>query len=101
MRIKFLHPHGIDLVGYIPEFLFESDDRPAREQFNERYAHGGGWSPFNGFAVSDDATLEYPGDPAIKPVARIAFRDEEIFIYPYAWVMIRQPNGSTEVARMD
>jgi len=90
-------------VGLIPTFLSESDPRPAREQFNTAYAHGGGWRPFKGFRIIDRAfpSIQYPGDSALPPVARAQLRDEEIFIFPYAWVMILQPDGSYEISRMD
>jgi hypothetical protein len=102
MNIEFFHPRAADLVGFIPEFLWEHDQRPAKEQFNERYAHGGGWQPFEGFWVgSEDKSLNYPEDPPILPVAKIKFRQETIYVYPHAWVMIVQADGSHEIARMD
>jgi len=101
MKIERLHPRADDLMGFIPCFLLESDPRPVREQFNERYAHGGGWQPFQGFNVNERKGLTYPGDPTFYPVAKITFRDEIIYIYPYAWVMIEQTDGSVEIARMD
>lgn len=99
-------------VGMIPMFLSESDPRPAREQFNERYAHGGGWRSFNGFELSPGPTpalldgdnipnIKYPGDPIMPPLAYAMLRDEMIVIYQYAWVMILQPDGSYEISRMD
>ena len=45
--------------------------------------------------------LHYPGDPSFSPVALMVLRDEQIFVYPYAWVMILQQDGSYEIARMD
>src|SRR3982751_2684992 len=39
-------PEGL---GAIPYFLDEDDPRPAREQFHERYNHGGGWRPMPNF----------------------------------------------------
>ena len=33
------------VVGRIPEFFDETDPRPAREQADENYAHGGGCHP--------------------------------------------------------
>lgn len=33
-------------LGYIPYFLSENDQRPAKEQFVERYV--GGWHPLRG-----------------------------------------------------
>lgn len=96
------HTFGPVDLGYIPDFLLDQDERPAREQINERYAHGGGWQPLlAGWKMSADGRLSYPGDPTMPPVARTKLREEEIFVYPYAWVAIRQPDGSFEVARLD
>ena len=91
-----------ETLGLIPSFLADSDARPAREQFNERYAHGGGWYPINGCKLDIfDLTLHYPGDPPLTPIARLKFRDETILLYDYAFVLIMQQDHSFEVARMD
>jgi hypothetical protein len=103
MIVQFLHPKATkDHVGLIPSFLDEADPRPAAEQFNERYAFGGGWQPMEGF-VREPRTnkLKYPGYPPLFPLALIPFRDEVILIYQFAWVMIIQPDNSWVVARMD
>lgn len=93
-----------DMLGLIPEFLSEDDPRPAREQFNEAYAHGGGWRPFEGFVMAgpDDLYwLLYPGDPPTRSLACCRLRDELIIVYQHAWVAIVQPDGTYEIARMD
>ena len=90
-----------DHVGLIPSFLDEDDDRPAAAQFNERYAFGGGWHPQDGFKLHKDASLKYPGDPPMKPLAMMKLRNEIIMIYPYGYVMILQPDGTFEASRMD
>jgi hypothetical protein len=86
-------------LGLIPYFVFASDPRPAKEQFNERYISG--WTPFNGFKMLGGSRLKYPGDPAFAPLARTKLRDETILFYPHAWVVIMQPDGSFEACRMD
>lgn len=101
MEVKILHPRGAELLGFIPEFLRESDPRTAAEQFHERYAHGGGWSPFQGFKLLENRSIKYPGDPAHKPVAELKFRDETILVYEHAWVCILQTDGKYEISRMD
>lgn len=86
--------------GYIPSFLVESDERPVREQFAERYI--GGWQPFKGFKLlRSTMTLAYPGDPPMRPLASRRWRNERIYLYPHAWVLILQQDGSWEVSRMD
>ena len=91
-----------DYVGFIPMMLSETDPRPAKEQFDENYAHGGGWRPFEGFKYdAENHKIKYPGDPPFYPYASAKLRDETIFVYPYSWVLILQPDGSHEIARMD
>lgn len=90
----------IDL-GFLPSFLSPSDPRPAREQIDEHYSHGGGWRPFEGFTLLPGDQLEYPGDPPMKPLAEAHLRDERILFYPYEWLVIVQPDGSYEVSRVD
>lgn len=95
-----MHPRAnLEMLGFIPSFLDENDPRPAREQFNANYV--GGWYPFTGFKLWSDERLKYPEDPPLQPLFRTSLRDEEIIVYEYAWVLIRQTDGSWEVARMD
>ena len=93
----------LDLIGFIPSFLNERDQRPAKEQINANYAHGGGWNGFEGFSiVSDDPmTIVYPGDPELQAIARMTLHNETIYIFPDAWVMIMQEDGTWEIARID
>lgn len=104
MNWHILHPRGPELLGFIPQFLTESDPRSVAEQFNESYAHGGGWQPFGATQWKFNAetgSLTYPGDPSYSPVAKATLREETIWVYPHAWVCIAQADGSFEVARMD
>lgn len=86
------------IVGYLPLFLSDDDPRPAWEQFNENYVSG--WNRFDGFEL-DGTTLRYDGDPPMKPLAMTSLREETIYVYRSSWVMILQPDGSFEVARLD
>ena len=91
-----------DMVGLIPYFLDENDPRPACDQFDANYQHGGGWRSMDGFKLNHKTfTLTYPGDPPYKPLAMIALRKEKIFIYEYAFVCVLQPEGLFSVARLD
>jgi hypothetical protein len=47
-------------LGSLPKMLNEHDPRPAREQLDAGYRHGGGWSPFKGRLR--DARLHPRGD---------------------------------------
>ena len=106
MKVMLLGGTEPEQLGYVPAFLDENDPRPAREQFNERYkANGGsGWRPIDGFTNKSKEGLmflKYPGDPALEPIAFLAFRDELIVFYPYDMIAIFQPGGDYEVARMN
>lgn len=88
------------MLGYIPLFLNNHDPRPAREQFNSNYKHGG-WQPIKGFKMLPSGAIKYPNDPVLIPFARAQLRKETIFIYPASIVAILQEDGTFEVARMD
>lgn len=90
----------INGVGFLPTFLDLDDPRPAREQFHENYAHGGGWRHMKGF-VRKGVVLHYAGDPPFHPIAVMLFRDEQVFIYRHGFVAIVQPDESFTVSRMD
>jgi len=99
---EFLHPRMTpEHLGFLPGWLDENDPRPAKEQFNQNYQHGGGWDPFEGFKLIKNNWLTYPDDPPLRPLAQCQFRDELIVFYDHAWVMIKQADGSFEVCRMD
>jgi hypothetical protein len=91
----------MERLGFIPLFLDEDDPRPAKEQINEKYGHGGGWRPFSGFELLDNGDLQYPDDPPTRRLATGYFRDEQISFYEHAWLVIKQPDGNWEVARID
>ena len=91
--------HGIDELGFLPDFLNEEDPRSASAQFDANYV--GGWNPFPGFTMTEDGALQYPEDPPMVPIGCTTLRNETIFFYPYAFVAVKQPDGTFEVARMD
>jgi len=95
------HKMTIDHLGLLPDFLQDWDMRPAKEQINQRYAHGEGWSPMNGFSMGSYYVLYYKGDAPLKPLARLVFRSELILFYNHAWLAIVQKDGSYEVSRVD
>src|SRR5438132_13007657 len=94
-------PNRPEITGHIPYWLDPADPRPAKEQLNEHYMHGGGWSPFIGFKLNGDDSLTYPNDPPLTALTRARLRDELICMYRHAWVAIIQPDRSFEVCRMD
>jgi hypothetical protein len=91
-----------DMLGLLPDMISEDDPRPAKEQFDSNYQHGGGWVAMPRFSFDPSSkAIRYPGDPPMRHIAHTHLRDEWILIYPHAWVCIVQPDGSFEVARMD
>lgn len=104
------HPAGSlwSIVGMIPEFADPSDPRPAAEQFDAAYQHGGGWKPYTpgDWVMSDGGAIQYkPGeedsDPPLVALAEARLRDETIRVYDMGLVSITQPDGSFQVSRMD
>jgi hypothetical protein len=100
---KLLHPKATyEMLGYIPDFLSELDPDRAVAQLDKSYKHGGGWVPFQGFTFDPvSKSIKYPGDPAYPAIAEFTLRDEKIYMYPHAWVLVLQTDGSYVVARMD
>lgn len=83
-------------------FLSPLDTRPARTQFDENYAHGGGWRPQEGFTMDPSTKqLLYRGDPPLNPQGFTTLREELIIFYDFSYVAIVQPDDSFEVSRMD
>lgn len=91
----------VEALGFIPTFLSEDDPRPARDQFNENYAHGGGWSPMRGWKFHPQTQMILYHGEVYRPISRAHLRDETIIVYQDAWVCILQKDGSFEVSRMD
>lgn len=109
MNFKMADGHTQEELGLIPSFLSALDHRPAAEQFNDAYAHGGGWRPMSGWmnyyaqAEIGDVNLiiQYPDDEELKPIAWVLLNDEAVWVYPGAWVAIESADGKVEVSRMD
>lgn len=93
------------LTGLLPLIISDRDPRPVKDQIEDRYAHGGGYRPLNGFKLKRPATsvlyLHYPGDPPFYEVARTQVRDELVVLFDSSFVAIIQPDGSFAVTRMD
>jgi hypothetical protein len=86
--------------GFILGFLDLDDPRPAAEQINEHYVSG--WSPFEGFSFDKvSGIITYSGDPPLRPLSSLSFRDELLLIYPGEWVLILQRDDTWQIARLD
>lgn len=105
MQWILLHPRMTpEHLGFIPGFLSEDDERPAKEQIEANYV--GGWRPMPGWEMGPAGVIEYrpngeDSDPPLIPTAMTCLRDEVIMFYDHAWLVILQPNGSFEVSRVD
>lgn len=93
-------------AGIVPQFLSGKDPRPAVEQIDTAYAHGGGWREFAGFTLvnNGDETeihLVYPGEPPMRAKAYARLRDELIVLFDLDWCAIIQPDGAHNIARLD
>lgn len=91
----------LDELGIIPMFLSPGDRRPAIEQIDAHYGHGGGWRHVERFEMGESYSLCYPGDEPLQPLFAGRLRDERIFVYHYGFVAVVQPDGSFEAARID
>jgi hypothetical protein len=103
LRFIALHP-GVhpETAGLLPGFFSELDPRPAREQIDSGYQHGGGWRPQKGFTFNPATfTMQYPGDPLFKPLAWAFLREELLVIYEHEYLAIIQPDESFEIARVN
>ena len=89
-------------LGFLPAILRDDDPRPIKEQVEERYAHGGGWRPQNGFTFDfESGELKYPGDPPLRPVAMTQIHGDMVILFPYSYVLIRYRDETFDVMRMD
>lgn len=97
-------PHA---VGLIPTFLKAHDERPLKQQIDERYAHGGGWHPLADWRIHNQTwQLHYnhagEGDPDYMPLGGASLNGEIIICYPDAWTVIMDASdGTFEVSRLD
>jgi len=98
LRLDLTVTDMIEALGLIPSFLDDADPRTAAEQFNENYI--GGWRHQDGFKLTGKK-LTYPGDPPMHPLCVMLFHDEEIYLYPYSYILIKKRDGGFEICRMD
>ncbi len=111
LSVTLLHPKAtLDHLGIVPHWLNPNDDRPAAQQIDSHYQHGGGWRPMRGFELRDRArgVLVFPvkdpedgEDEVFEPFAAMMFGREMIFAYRHAIFAIVQPDGSFEVGRLN
>lgn len=97
-----------NVMGYIPAFLNLDDPRPAKEQIDDNYQHGGGW-----FETSSKYELiDWKKDGKCilhfttyhernRELSRCKIRDETLIFFEGSWLAIVQPDGKTNMARVD
>lgn len=94
-----------ETLGDLPNIFLSDDPRPAKQQANERYRHGGGWQQQQGWKFNKvTKQISYPGDAPLSWLAMTALplSHEIVALYPHDYVIIvRDGDGSFEVARMD
>jgi hypothetical protein len=94
-----------ELLGLIPAIIRQEDPRPVREQVADRYAHGGGWHPFGqgAWRLGSGMKLQFPGDPAMKPLAAttMPLSGEVVYLYAHSMILVMNSDHNYEVSRMD
>jgi hypothetical protein len=100
-RVEWTNAH---LTGDLQYMLDDEDPAPAVEQFNQRSAAG--WRSRRSRWTNDGAgeaitSRTFSRNERLTPIARARLRDETILLYPMSWVLIEQPNGEWDIARMD
>ena len=97
-----IHPRAtLAHMGRIPDMLSDFDPRPAKEQLDAGYQHGGGWRSLPKVKLLPDGRLKFPGDRPFRPIAEIRLREERIVLYEAGLVAVVQSDGSFEISRMD
>jgi hypothetical protein len=96
---SFHLPEGL---GFLPDILSAADRRPVKAQLMDRYAHGGGWRPIQGFRMQKNRTLRFPGDPPFRPSAATDINGELVIFYRNCSLLaVIQKDGKFEVTRCD
>lgn len=92
-------------AGYLPFILSNNDPRPASEQLDDRYAHGGGYNPFEGFKLivnkDNSYALQYPNDPPMRELSQAFLHEEKLVLFEGSWLAIIQPCGDHVITRVD
>lgn len=89
-------------IGFVPYFFEAGDERHPAEQIAERYAHGGGWTPQEGFTIEEDG-LRYKDGAKDRLLFSFMVHGhpQTLHLYECAWLAIVEPDGSFAVSRVD
>lgn len=89
-----------NILGFIPGFLDENDQRDAWDQLDANYRHGGGLMEITGLRTVKPNFILYPGDPPFRALAETKLRKERIILYEAEIVCVIQYDGSYKCSRM-
>lgn len=94
---------SIDDLGFVPYIVDANDPRSVQAQIADKYAHGGGWSPYGkgDWIIDDDGVLKYTYDEPMKPWAMTQVHGEVVRFYAHAIVSVVHTDGSLSVLRLD
>jgi len=95
------YPHPEQYLGPITRYLDADSSLPCWTQLDEAAPHG--WNPQlpgQGWELTADDRLVYPGLPPLAPAAFALHLGERIFIYPPGWVCIVQLGGAYSIGRL-
>jgi hypothetical protein len=91
----------LDRLGLLLDILSASDRRPVKEQLEDRYRHGGGWRPIQGFRMQKNRTL-LTDDASYRPAAAADVNGELVIFYKNCSLLaVIQQDGKFEVTRVD
>lgn len=75
---------------------------PMMDGLNKRYQLGFGDFEDENLVIAENGDWVYPEDPVLHPLVKFEAGGEELFIYQYAWVVVRNKvDGQWRAARMD
>lgn len=90
-----------EAAGLLPVVLQSGNSRPAREQLQDRYSHGGGYMPVPGnwsLTVGPVGrwSLGYPGDPPYREVSRayLPHSRELLVLFECSFMVIVESAGN-------
>lgn len=96
----------LEWAAPILEMLSDSG-KGAKDNFEDNYFFFTGWTESKGgegeFSVDKDGVYhsQYEEDRPLKPLVRVDFGEEVVYIYDYAITVIVQPDGSMLQTRID
>lgn len=90
--------HDLGLVYY---WFSLGDDTPTRDLIDRHYKQGGGFNEIDGFTLSDNNCLQYPGDPVLEPLAQLRRGPELVVFYDFALLAIIQQDRTFQVTRVN